>query len=347
MDFSKELLFSFSAIGVLNSIVLSFYFFFFADPKHRSHRFLGLLLFFLSIRIGKSVFFYFNDYLSDVYIQIGLTACWFLGPLLYFYVKVATSEKKVPDFFWLPHILVLAPIAIYINLNYPWSTSLDFWRTYFFVIDLEWLLYLVLSGTILINTFKKKEISSSNNSSFKFWILSIYFGNVIIWLSYVLTPYTSYILGAVTFSVIFYLLLIMILRAKKRKSLLLLNPPKYGNTQLDTSDIQNVVTNLKQMMDQDELFKDPNISLKEVAKRIGITPHKLSQILNINMKQSFPNVLGEYRIEAAKKMIAEMPNYSIESIGYECGFNSKSSFYNVFKKHTGMTPFQFKKEIIE
>ena len=52
-----------------------------------SNYFLGALLLVLSIRTSKSVFFYFNDDLAGLYIHIGLIACFFIGPALYFYLK--------------------------------------------------------------------------------------------------------------------------------------------------------------------------------------------------------------------------------------------------------------------
>ncbi len=345
MDVSRELLLSFSSLGVFNGFILAIYFFFLARPKHRSHIFLGFLLLFLSLRIGKSVLFYFYDDLASTFIQLGLTACWLIGPFTYFYVKYATTKKEIQKPFWLYHLLILIPIALYINIKYPWEEfRATMWSTIIYVIYAQWFVYLAFSGILLRQVFVKKKIENIENSSFKVWILSIYFGNVMIWLSYNLSPYTSYITGAVTFSIIFYLLLLLILLTKKRKSLLLLTPPKYSEIKVDEVLADDTMKRLETIMREEKVFKDAAISLKEVAKKLGIPSGKLSQILNVHMKHSFPNLLGAYRIEEAKKMIKDKPNYSIESIGYECGFNSKSTFYSVFKKQTGLTPSQYKKQ---
>ena len=65
------------------------------------------------------------------------------------------------------------------------------------------------------------------------------------------------------------------------------------------------------------------------------------------MNTSFPDYLNSYRIEEAKSYLKnpEFSKYTIVSIGLEAGFNSKSSFYSVFKKATGQTPATFKKGI--
>ena len=64
MMISRELLFFFSALGAFNGVVIGLYFLLVAKPKTASNYFLGILLLALSIRIGKSVFLYFNDDLA-------------------------------------------------------------------------------------------------------------------------------------------------------------------------------------------------------------------------------------------------------------------------------------------
>jgi AraC-like DNA-binding protein len=59
---------------------------------------------------------------------------------------------------------------------------------------------------------------------------------------------------------------------------------------------------------------------------------------------SYPDFISSFRIEAAKKkLIAPKPN-TIFSIYLDVGFNSKAAFYTAFKKHTQMTPTEFKKQ---
>ena len=83
MNIGKELLFFFSALGAFNGLILSLYFSFFNSKKYLCNYFLGALLFALSVRIGKSVFVYFDGTLPKIYLQIGLSACFFIGPFLY------------------------------------------------------------------------------------------------------------------------------------------------------------------------------------------------------------------------------------------------------------------------
>ena len=59
---------------------------------------------------------------------------------------------------------------------------------------------------------------------------------------------------------------------------------------------------------------------------------------------NFTIFVNEYRINQAKELIVTDKHLKLESIGYACGFNSKSTFYSAFKKITGMTPAQFKEQ---
>jgi AraC-like DNA-binding protein len=71
----------------------------------------------------------------------------------------------------------------------------------------------------------------------------------------------------------------------------------------------------------------------------------LSQLLNENLGKSFPTYINEYRVNEACKLITSNGNLSFEAIGYEAGFNSKSTFYTAFKKVKNITPADFKESI--
>ncbi len=80
------------------------------------------------------------------------------------------------------------------------------------------------------------------------------------------------------------------------------------------------------MMVEKEMFKNPGLTLSELAKAINISSHQLSQVLNDNLGKNFTSYINEYRINRACLMIAANHPFSLEAIGYEVGFNSKSTF---------------------
>ena len=65
------------------------------------------------------------------------------------------------------------------------------------------------------------------------------------------------------------------------------------------------------------------------------------------MSMNFYDFISKYRIEEAKKIFTEKSDKTVLEVLYEVGFNSKSSFNTTFKKFTGITPTQFKKEMKE
>lgn len=343
MEISRELLFFFSALGAFNGVVLSLYFLFFAKPKHISNQFLGAFLLMISIRTGKSVFFYFNPFLSYHFLQFGLTACFFIGPFLYFYIKSIIKPESNLKKEWIVHIILLLIIAIIIGFLYPFKTNVDLWRPYFIkTIYYSWLGYTLLAGYQLRTTIKKMFSSNSKIESLDIWMLSIYVGNLLVWFSYNFSRFTSYITGALTFTFLFYLVVLFLIFNKKKRSVLFNNTQKYSDKKIDDDAASKLINRLKGIMETEELYKNANLKSSEVAKKIQLTTHQFSQLLNDNLHKNFAAFINEYRIDAAKKILEEKNNFTLEAIAYECGFNSKSTFYTHFKKMEGKTPAQFR-----
>lgn len=115
---------------------------------------------------------------------------------------------------------------------------------------------------------------------------------------------------------------------------------KYEKSALDTNRAARISRKLQAAMENDQLFRDPNLSLMSLSKHIGVSTNYVSQSLNEHLGLSFFDFVNRWRVEASKPMIldAEQP---ITVIAYEVGFNSRSSFYTAFKKNTGMTPSKF------
>ncbi|MEM9547851.1 MAG: helix-turn-helix transcriptional regulator [Bacteroidota bacterium] len=342
MDF--QILFFFSALGAFNGIIIGLYFLFIAKPKHNSHTFLGWLLLALSVRIGKSVFFYFSDNLADIYIQFGLFACWFIGPLLYHYIRFGLNldvaiKKKTKIHFALLFLVVAALILGFPRSEYEvlWSYQLVY------LIYVQWLSYILVGGYFIVKNFSKISTNKKQFQPFQLWFLSIYVGNFLICLAFITSNYTSYIVGALSFSFVFYLLVLLLLLVKKRNQLIFLDPPKYGNMRIEEEAAIQLINDLEKLMTEKEWFKKSDVSLSMVAKELKVLPTKLSLLLNDNMNINFSNYLNKKRIQEAQKIIRENSDFSYEGIGYDCGFNSKSTFYSAFKKYTGLTPSQYKK----
>jgi AraC-like DNA-binding protein len=102
---------------------------------------------------------------------------------------------------------------------------------------------------------------------------------------------------------------------------------------------------LNKVMQEDVLYRNPHLTITEVANAIGTNRTYLSAYLNNVLHTSFYDYINNYRIEnVSKKLLAEpIPNKTIEEIAELSGFNSTSTFRRAFIKNTGMTPLHFRK----
>jgi AraC-like DNA-binding protein len=103
---------------------------------------------------------------------------------------------------------------------------------------------------------------------------------------------------------------------------------------------------IKNHIETNNRFLDPGFSLDVLASETKMSTTKVSNIINNHSEFNFSDYINQLRIEKAKTILLEpkYDDYSIEAIGFECGFNSKSTFYTSFKKFTNATPSEFKKE---
>lgn len=346
MDFKDQILFLFSALGAINGFVLSLYFTFFTKRKHPSNYFLGALLFVLSIRIIKSVFFFFNPNLSELFIQVGLSACVLIGPFLYLYIKSETTSKNNIKNRGYYHTIPFIVLIIMAWLIIPYRENQNIWSPYLIkIIYLQWLVYIIISGFHLKASFRKWNSKNEKLSAFEILHLSVFIGIIIIWTAYYTSVYTSYIVGALSFSFVFYLLLLLWFFKKNRNSLFFEKQVKYADKKIDVIEAKSIALELDDLMKEKKLYANPDLKLSDVAKELHMLPHRLSQFLNDNRGKGFVLFLNEYRVEAVENMLASSEHLTLEAIGQECGFKSNSTFYAAFKKIKGMTPAAFKKQM--
>ncbi len=118
---------------------------------------------------------------------------------------------------------------------------------------------------------------------------------------------------------------------------------KYLKTQLQGVNVNSIIEKLTSLMIKDKIFTDENLSLPSLSERLNIRQHQLSEILNSYLKTSFFHFVNEYRIREAQKLLMEKPELSIIEITYEIGYSSSSVFYEAFKKNTGFSPAEYKR----
>ena len=345
MSPGQSLLFFFSSLGVFNGLLMGLYFLFFTRPGRIQNRYFGLLLLSLTIRIGKSTIYFFHRDLPPTFLQIGLSGCLFIGPLLYLYLRSMIRASKQSTGKDIGQLAGWGIIMLVIGLLFPYAKRPELWNPEIVQgIYAVWVIYVIASARLLQPLFgillkKPAELTIEQK-----WLLVVFGTNTLICLvfnSVLYLGFPSYIFGPITFSFVFYVLLAFLLFYPGSKTLIEGKKPRYNQRKIDIETATSIKDGLWRLMNEERRFTDPLLKLKDLASELKVSPHILSQYLNENCGKRFTEYINEYRVEAACRLLRTEHNLSLEGVGREVGFRSKSSFYNAFKKHHGTTPLQY------
>lgn len=347
----NSIIFFFTVLGVFNGVLLSLYLFIFSKQKSLSKYLLGALILALSIRIGKSTILYFDRDVHKLVLQIGLSACLFIGPLLYFYLRsVLDGTKQLPRS-WKIGLSALTVAIIFVGSIRPYHLAPEFWNTYVVQsIYVVWFLGVCASGFVLIPHLLQSYRTDGKITSLHKWLSAIFFGNVIIasafFLAFFGNSWAYYITGPLVFTFFLYLLAFGYYNNKWFEEASKVTPEKYLNKKIDAKQASVLLKELDHLLLTEKIFTDPTLKLNSVAERMNIPTHQLSQLLNDNLGQGFKPFINEHRIKAACQLLGTNHQMSLEGIGYEVGFRSKSTFFTTFKKLMGVTPSQYKEQLV-
>jgi AraC-like DNA-binding protein len=124
---------------------------------------------------------------------------------------------------------------------------------------------------------------------------------------------------------------------------------KYANSALNSEDAHTIITRLEKLMEAEKLYLQPGVTINHLADALKCSRHHLSQVLNDKLQQSYYDYINALRVEEAKRLLnnPQFEQIKIASIAYDAGFNSLSSFNDVFKKFTGKTPSDYRRETLK
>jgi AraC-like DNA-binding protein len=108
-------------------------------------------------------------------------------------------------------------------------------------------------------------------------------------------------------------------------------------------EVARLMTRLQVEMEAQQLYLDPNLSLRDLADRLQTTDKKLSQLLNQHLATNFYDYINSFRIARFKEKMSTGLNEQLSIVGLamDCGFRSKSSFYRAFRKEVGLSPTEY------
>lgn len=131
---------------------------------------------------------------------------------------------------------------------------------------------------------------------------------------------------------------------KEQEELLSGSNPNLTSNPEDEQEMTALLDRLESQMNQEKLFLQSDLTLHELARLSSFPARKISQSINRKYDTNFSEWVNRYRVEEAKNRLANFSDghLTIEGIGHEAGFKSRSAMYLAFKKITGKSPGDFK-----
>lgn len=291
----------------------------------------------LSFRVLKSLFYSFSTEEPIWFLQSGPSFFLLIGPLFFSYIISIIKPKSFWIKHWKSHIIFWACLIVFFMLFFPFKDYHELYKTIILpIINVQWLVYILISGLFITSNYK--------NFLENKWLSILTTAVLIIWTFFTFASFYYFVGGSIIFSILFYICFLFFLFNKKIASKIF-KKTKLKKTVTYSEKSIFLIEKLNSIIINEKLFTNPDLKLSEVAKELGVSNHELSKLINDTLDKNFTELINEYRIEEAKQLIKNNSIYTIEAIGNQSGFNSKSAFYKAFKKVTNTTPAKFKSQL--
>ena len=298
-----------------------------------------------------------------------------IGPFTYFYIRTCIEKDfklhlkmgwhflpAIADFLYqLPFYTLAGADKLHYFDDFYLEQSLQQapWLSLLKVAQI--LTYLLISIRLVQNYRKHlKDTTSSIEAVFHRWLLLFCLALIFPLFSGIVYSFTNATFATTFLIVSFFLVILYALSLLIVKPSLFARFPhqivtdepieiskqKYENSKLQTEQKEKYLQELIAFVEREKIYQSSELTLAELSAKVNIPTHYVSQIINEKLNVNFLDFINGYRVKAAQEMLVdpEWNPYTIVSIAYEAGFNAKSTFYAVFKKHVGMTPSQYRKQ---
>lgn len=324
-------------------------------PKRPGSQFLTIWLMIFAVHIG-SIIPLVSGSLNPIIGAFAKTMMLLHGPMLFLYTRVVLSAKRLKDSDFLHFLLFLIPLIIFLvigeHINLTANISLAILKT----VSIPFYVWLTHKAVNKRLDWIKGQTADATYLQIK-WIKTIallFLSTVLIEFAYVL--FDIFIPGTFTQvvdSLIYDLLIVLIGYFGIKQGIIYENAPvktpltsSYTTSPLQ-DDLSETVQKVIDHLHAQKPFKEPDFDLNKLSEQLGIPRHHLSEVLNKGMGRSFYELMNSLRVKEAISLIkaGKLSELSVEGLGYEVGFNSKSAFFTHFKRITATTPLRYQKEL--
>jgi len=330
-----------------------------------------LAAFFFSVSVSMSASILSNLHYFQIYShlsRINHPFDFLGGPLLYLYVRALTERNfvftKKTLLHFVPAVLVVLYLTPFYLQNWEYKHSQLPTKNWYYarsaLVITQFLVYLILTIVMLVRYSKRvKSQSSPAEKAILFQVRFLVASFLGLWvlgliryaidLRYPAPEHLRQTVWILPLAVtgIFYAMAYFGLR----KPDVLSGPEqaprekKYERSTLTPDRSQRYLQRLQAAMEIEKVYTDGSLTLQKLAAKLSIPAQHLSQVVNEQLNQNLLDFINSHRVEEAKRRLADpdRKHLSILAIAEEVGFNSKSSFNSVFKKHAHITPSEFRK----
>jgi len=337
--------------------------------KSRANVFLSIVL----MAFTFSIFHvrYAGNVMSHFYLQAynaGDPTFLLIAPLLSFYVeelmgrRVIFSLKSVVHF--IPFLFIIA-CSISLKSTLPGNRLIRFMEeSPKLVIILFWIIVVVQFSCYLISIQRKwqayqqlmrQEVSNTENiniSWVKFFMTVSLVINIFFLFGLIVVIHTDYVTWLWKAAGIVFSISVFALGYKGILQREIFSPDESKGisapvTHAPIKPDQQLIDRLKNYMIEKKKYLDPELTLSNLAKDIGISRSQLSQLLNDGLGENFYDFVNKFRVEEVKRLMTDPQarNFNLLGIALEAGFKSKSTFNLIFKRFTGLTPTEYRKNL--
>ena len=295
------------------------------------------------------------------------------APFLYHYTKSVTQKINRRSPLELLHYLPFLSLLLFLLFKFHLHSASDkimmieSGAVYAslpkgFITNILWgqfVVYVVLCGNLLLIFQKKIKSYYSNSDGLNYYWLRFLLVAFFVWKGIFLTGYLFHFFQSDVFYLGFCIFIeagflvyasLIVYKGLQMPELFNMSPTnnKYRTSPLKQADKIRYLQKIESYLKSQKLYLNPNLTLKELSSQVSIPVHYISQVLNDTRQQNFYDFINFYRIQETKKYLAnpEHREKTVMEILYEAGFNSKSVFNNAFKRFEGITPMQYRKQIL-
>lgn len=318
--------------------------------------YLGLFIATFSIILLFWIGFWNNYHLSEETFKFAFYPIPFLlGPFLFYYIKIGLTGISKVDLFHLGPFILATIISIFLwyHADNSGNYALNWGKVDFITYTLHTFSFLYYT-LLLLRCFNKNKktseqiLDTSALNRLKAIILLFGLFSITALTNFVLNRvlglsiFIDVILALVVCIFVYLIGYIGVNEIKISKFGERLEMPKYSRSVLKPELSTYLFKQLNDHLNTNKSYLEYDYKISDLARETSIPSHHISELLNKYYDKSFSELINSYRIEEAKRMLINGDLKTKTSVlGYEVGFNSKTTFYYWFKKITGMSPKNF------